>query len=259
MKKTIAYFHIMLKFDGMTISEELSFAYGIKTTGDPDVTDPSYTDIEIQTFAAKVQADIGIRATQPSPSLTKIEQQHVDILTRAIYSVKSDVEIVANKVAMGNRDIFDQIVRRTGFLPRTISKKHQRVFESLPAEANSFHVRVPSAGKGHYTYYYEFGFTTAKDTPPVKMFSVIALPVTELIINGLDGGTIIGIHYSVVHHPKHTPKTTNSIPQPDTERAVNKVVTTLLLNNKGKVAVNMQSSFMHFSDFIYIEISGKVK
>jgi len=259
MKKLLSYFHIVLKFGEMTISDLISFAYGIKTTGNPVIPHPSFTDQQIQDLASTVQTDIGTRASQPNPSLTATEQQDVDELSRAVVSVKSDVEIAANNKARGNRTIFDEIVRSTGFMPKALYSAHKRVFESLPSEANSFHVRVPSAGNGHYTYYYEFGFTTAIDTPPEKLFPVIALPVTELIINGLNGNTIIGIHYSVVHHPKHTKKTANNIPQPDTDRAINKVVTSLLLNSKGKVVVNMQSSFMHYSDFIYIEISGKVK
>jgi hypothetical protein len=253
MKKLVNFFHIVLYFGKMTISELVSFAFGIKTTGDPDVTSPSYTDAQIQALANTVQSEIGSRSSDPRPSLTKQEQQDVDTFCRAIMAVKSDVEKVANLKAQGNRAIFEKIVRRTGFVPKDPAKKHQRVFESKPAEKGSFHVCVPSEGTGS-NYVYQYGLTSAIDVPPTQWQDSISLSTTELIVNGLKSGTIVGVHYAAIDHPKHTKKTTNKLAEPDTNRAASKVLNTHAVNNKGKIVYTHGTDLLHYSDIIYIVI-----
>ncbi|MBI3502750.1 MAG: hypothetical protein HY063_13240 [Bacteroidetes bacterium] len=253
MKKLVSYFHIMLHLDRMTISELVSFAFGIKTTGDPDIPSVHFTDAQIQAQAQLVQTEIGSRATDPKPSLTAQEQKDVDKLCRMIVAVKSDVEIPANDKAQGDRSIFDVIARRTGFIPRGISKKHQRVFESLPAEKGSFHVRVPSEKMRGLTYIYEYGITTAENVLPAKWERDISLSVTECIVKGLPPGSMVAVRYAVSKHPAHSKKALKT-KLPDSDHAISKVVTVHTVNAQGKVTVTHGVDFLNFSDVIYIVI-----
>jgi len=172
MKKLMNYFHVVLNFGKMTVSEIIGFATGIKTTGDVDVTTVTYTDVAIKAMVNTVLTEVGNRRNDPHPALTKQEQQDFDTLCRAIVAVKSDVEQQANKKANGNRAIFETIVRRVGFVPKGISKKHQRVFESKTSEKGSFHVGVPSEGK-NCTYVFQYGVTPTTGVLPLTWSNLI--------------------------------------------------------------------------------------
>ena len=248
MKKLIGYFHVVLNLVKMTIAELVAFAIGLKTTGDADATAPPFTDAQIQALATTVQADLGARITDPNPKLTFLEQQHVDALSRALVANKNYVEMVANKKAAGNRAVFDQICRRIGFFSKKPLSIHQRVFESLPSEPGSFHVRIPSEAKGHITNIFEYGTTPTKGVMPTTWEYPVALPVTELIVTGLTSGSIVGIRYAVVLPPSHTNKTNAAI---DT---LSKVANALPINKSRKVTLAHGTSYLHYSDVIYVVI-----
>jgi hypothetical protein len=248
MKKLMNYFHLVLNMGRMTISELVSFAFGIKLNGDPDAISPPYSQTQVQTLASAVQTDLGSRITDPHPTLTAQEQQHVDSLSRAMIADKNYVEQVANDKAKGDRAVFDEIAKRIGFITQKVRQKHQRVFESLSAEKGSFHVRVPSEGKRGVTYIYEYGITPTQGVLPAAWQKYIPLSVTELIITGLPSGTNIGIHYAVMMNPSHTKKTVpKTIPD-------EKVATAPPVTKTGKVSIVHGSTFLHFSDVIYILI-----
>ena len=253
MKKLMNYFHIVLNFGKMTVSEIIGFAVGIKTTGDPDVTTVTYTDIAIQAMANKVLTEVGSRNTDPHPSLTKQEQQDFDLLCRAIVAVKGDVEQQANKKANGNRAIFETIVRRVGFVPKGISKKHQRVFESKTSEKGSFHVSVPSEGRS-CTYIFQYGITPTTGVLPLTWSDFIPIPTTELIVSGLQSGSIVGVNYAVVMHPTLSKKAITTPAQVDPVSAKSKVVSSLPINKFGKISITHNVSLLNFSDVIYIVI-----
>ena len=248
MKKLIGYFHVVLNLVKMTIAELVAFALGLKTTGDADATAPPFTDAQIQALASTVQADLGARITDPNPKLTLLEQQHVDALSRALMANKNYVEMVANKKAAGNRAVFDQICRRIGFLSKKPLSVHPRVFESLPSEPGSFHIRIPSEAKGHITNIFEYGITTTKGVMPAIWEKPIPLPVTELIITGLASSSIVGIRYAVILPPSHTNKT-DAIINP-----ISKVANALPINKSKKVTLTHGTDYLHYSDVIYIVI-----
>jgi len=232
----------------MTIAELVTFASGLKTTGDPDATTPPFTDAQVQALSATVQTDIGTRITDPNPKLTALQQQHVDALSRAIIANKNYVEMMANKKAAGNRAVFDQICKRIGFATKKETTRHQRVFESLRSEPGSVHVRIPSECRGHITNVFEYGLTTTKGVIPASWEKSIPLPVTELIITGLSSGTIVGFRYAVILPPSHTNKT-------DTKVApISKVANALPINANGKISLTYKSDFLHYSDVMYIVV-----
>ena len=251
MKKLISYYHLVLNLHKMTINEEVILGLGIRLTGDPDATAPPYTQVQLQTLGTTVQTDLGNRITDPHVTLTDQEQIDVDALSRALIAVKNYVEQVANAKAKGNRAVFDTIANRIGITSKQPHKQHPRVFESLTAEAGSFHVRVPSEGtKGQgITYYFDYGITTAKNVMPAIWQKSIALPVTELIVTGLPSGTIIGLRYAALLHPQHTTKSdAKALPASNVSVAVP-------VNKAGKVSLTHGIDFLHYSDIIYITIT----
>jgi hypothetical protein len=240
MRNVVSMFHIVLNLGKKTVSEIISLAYGIKTTGDPDVTTVRYTDAEIQAQAAVVQGMVGTRASDPHPALTNTEQTEVNKLTAMIIAVKGDVEFYGNKVAAGNRAAFDTIAHRTGFVPQGASAHQQRIFEFLPSENGSFHSRVHSEGQ-NITYVYQYGITPAKDVLPAIWGDRIALSLVELIVAGFTSGTIIGVRYAAVMHGNEPPIHNRALNYPP-------------VNSKGKVSLTNGVDFMHFSDVIYFAI-----
>jgi hypothetical protein len=256
MKKLVKYFHITLGLNKMTVDEETTFAYGIKTTGDPDVTNPSYTDTELQGLADKVRNDAALRATAPTKTLTALEQQHLDSLSRAIVSVKNDVETIANKKAQGNKAIFDQIVTRIGFGPKADYTRRPRAFEFLNSDSGCFHVRVPLAGKGSIIYYYRYGITSALNIMPAVWENPIALSVTEVIVSGFKSGTIVAVQYAALQSPRHTKKANSQNQPPATDSGSSQILSTPTLNDKGKVVITHQSSYLEWSEILYFIIPG---
>jgi hypothetical protein len=248
MKKLISYYHVVLNLVKMTIAELVAFAFGLKTTGDPDATNPPYTDAQIQALATTVQNDLGARITDPNPTLTALQQQHVDALSRAIVANMYYVQMVANDKAAGNRAVFEQISRRIGFLPKKEADKHQRVFESLRSEQGSIHIRVHSEAKGHITNLFEYGITNAKGVMPAAWEPIIALPVTELIISGFTSGTIVGIRYGVILPPSHINLTVAKV------APLSPVANALPVNANGKVSIVHGTTYLHFSDVMYIVV-----
>jgi hypothetical protein len=240
MKNVVSSFHIVLNLGKKTVSELISLAYEIKTTGDADVTTHRYTDAELQAQAAIVQGMIGTRGSDPHPALTKAEQTEVNKLSGMIIAVKGDVEFWGNKVANGNRAIFDTIAHRTGFVPQDTHAHQQRIFEFLPSDNGSFHCRVHSEGVS-ITYVYQYGITPAKDVLPAIWSDRIALSLVELIVGGFKSGDIVGVRYAAVMHG-HEPIVHN------------RVLNYPPVNSKGKVSLTNGVDFLHFSDVIYVAI-----
>jgi hypothetical protein len=250
MKKAVGYFHIVLHLEKLTLDEEVTLAMGIKLNGDPDATNPPFTQAQLQALAATVQTDLGGNVTGRTKTLTAKQQQDVDALTRAIKADAGYVETVANAKSPGNRAVFEQIVTRIGFAAKEPAKTHARVFESLASDRGSFHVRVPSEGEHGLTYVYRYGITTATGVLPATWQPEIPLSVTELIVTGIPSGSIVAVEYAVVQHPPHT---TAASPKAAAATA-SKVVTVPPVTKQGKVTLVHATTFLQFSDAIYIVI-----
>ena len=259
MKKLLGYFHIVLNLHKISISDEVVLALtGLNYATDPDYTSPSITQPQLQALATTVQNDLGSRITSSSLQLTEQEQIDVDALSRAIITVKSEVEIVANKKAAGNRAIFETIVRRIGFHPSKPQAKHVRIVAFLQSEKGSFHFIVPSEGKD-VIYIYEFGFTTTENILPLNWLPVIPLDLAELIMTGLTSGDIIAMHYAVQKSPPRVKaKTSVAANTANTDIAKTTkpsgVLTLLPVNDKGKVVLTYGATYWHFSHVMYFRI-----
>ena len=204
MKGTLNYWRIKFSPNGMNIGELMNTAMGIRVTGDHDVTVVTWTDQQLQDKVGLVSADIGLRRTSPAKTLTQQEQLHVDDLGRALIADSYNVEKAANKVAAGNRAIFDQIVYRTGYASRAVYNRSPRIFELDVSVAGSIHIILPSEGQGSYTYYFKFGPTSAINMLSTAFEPTVCLPVADLIVAGFKDFTIMAVQYGVLIHPKHT-------------------------------------------------------
>jgi hypothetical protein len=248
MKKAVGYFHIVLHLEKLTLDEEVTLAMGIKLNGDPDATNPPFTQAQLQALAATVQTDLGGNVTGRTKTLTAKQQQDVDALTRAIKADAGYVETVANAKANGNRSIFEQVVTRIGFAAQDSAEVHPRVFESLKSDPGSFHVRVPSEGEHGITYVFRYGITTASGVLPTTWQPNIPLSVVDLIVTGIPSGSIVAVEYAVVQHPPHsTAKSPKAAPA-----TTNKAVNVPPVNKQGKVTLVHGTTFLQFSDAIYI-------
>ena len=258
MKKLLSYFHIVLNLNRLTISEEISLAYDFNTTGNTQLPNMPHSDSDLQAQAQIVQNEIGTRASDPHPALTKQEQKDVDKLSRMIVANTLYIETVSNDLAQGDRVTFEGFVRDTGLTPKAPAKKYQKVAESVPSEAGSFHFRVPAEGKSGMTYYFEYGIVAHKGVMPTQaqLEKAIAMPVTEVIVNGFYRDCWVAIHYTAIKHPKHTKKTASKIKEPDSNRAASKVLTIPTINTKGKIVITHRSPYLQFSDWIYIHVTA---
>jgi hypothetical protein len=250
MKKLVSYFRIVLNLHKITIGQLINQANGIRVTTDTDVTAPSYNDAALQAQGVVVQGIIGDRVTDPKPLLTHAEQIEVNKLSRMIVAVSGDVEKVANDVAQGDRDKFEVIVRRTGFLPKGEAHRHQRVFETVPSERGTFHGRVPGEGD-HVVYVFEYGITSAIDVAPPRWEPQIPIPTTDIIVSGLPSGSIVGLRYAAVLPPKG--KGSHGVVNAP-EYATSKALNQPSISDTGKIVHSHGSSFLHFSDTIYFVI-----
>jgi hypothetical protein len=258
MKKTVGYYHIVLNLIKMSISEEVTLAStGLTYATDPDYTNPFITEPQLQALAATVQHDLGTRINAPNPQLTATEQQDVNALSRAIMTVRGEVELVANRVAQGDRAVFETIVRRIGFHPSKVRTKHVRIVAFLPSEKGNFHFIVPAESKD-VIYIYQFGATTAEGTAPAQ-WQTVPLDRTELIMGGFASGAIIGLRYAVQKTPSHlkpkTSLTTDASKIVATKTtAPSGVLTVLSVNKTGKVTMMQGVNYWHFSDIMYFRI-----
>lgn len=257
MKKTSGYFQLALNLHLYTIGEEVELALGLNYATDPQVMGVPVTQMALQALANTVKADLGTRLTDPHPTLTATEQQHVDALSRALLGVASDISRQANGFALGNRAIYNTILRRIGFTPAKPHAKHVRVFTIKTTAKGTIEIIVPAEkGLGRAVYYFEYGLTTAEHVLPTTFEKPIPLPVTEFYVTGITSGSIVAVHYAVLVVPPHRAKTPST--PSSTAKSIapintpNKMITVLPVNAKGRVSIVHRSTFFTFSDVIYI-------
>ena len=96
------------------------------------------------------------------------------------------------------------------------------------------------------TYVYRYGITTARGVLPTLWQPEIPLSVVDLNVTGLPSGSIVAVQYAVVDHPKQSAKAKASAKTPST------TLTVPAINKAGKVTLVHGTTFLTFSDAIYI-------
>jgi hypothetical protein len=265
MKKTSGYYHIVLGLTKMSISSEINLALGINYATDPDYINPSVTQAALQSLAKTVQSDLGNRLTEPNLELTATQKQDVDALSRALITVKSEVEVVANKKALGNRNIFDVVIHRIGFNGAKPHGTHIHVFETKGIGKGMIEITGPVENAlGNATYIFQYGITTAFNVLPATWEALIPLGNADVILSGLPSAAIVVVQYAVVVIPSHkksgggtgsgTGSTLSSQKTVAQTKALTKATTILPVNSKGKVQLTHGITFYYFSDAIYVVV-----
>ncbi|MHB8259224.1 MAG: hypothetical protein ACYDCN_06135 [Bacteroidia bacterium] len=260
MKKTSGYFHIVLALGKMSIADLINLALALVYDTDPDYTVHKYTQAQLQAMALAVQTLLGNRLTDPHPTLTKQEQIAVDVLSRAILTVASQVTEAANEKAQGNRALFDIVVKRIGFNSAKAHGKHMRIWEITRVGKGLFHVIAPiEKGMGKPTYIFELAIASDIGAPVTTWTVRVELGNPEFYISGLPLKAVIAAHYAVTIIPSHKKKAATT--GANTQRTVtqtaglNKMITILPVNAHGKVLLTWGVPFIVFSDAIYIVVS----
>ena len=127
------------------------------------------------------------------------------------------------------------------------------MFESKTSEKGSFHVSVPSEGRS-CTYVFQYGITPTTGVLPLTWSDLVPIPTTELIVNGLQSGSIVGVKYAVITHPVLSKKALTASAPVDPVSAKSKVVSSLPINKFGKISISHSVSLLNYSDAIYIII-----
>ena len=263
MKKTSGYFHIVLALTKMSIADLISLAFGLIYDTDPDYTVHSYTQAQLRALATIVQTELGTRLTDPHPTLTHQEQIDVLVLTQALLAIKSEVTVAANKKAQGNAATFGIVVNRIGLHPAKAHAKHVRIFEEKAAGKGMIEFIGPiETGLGTPTYTFEYGIaTTFGILSSVIWQPQIALHSPELYMSGLPSGAIVALRYAVTIIPSHHKKpATTGTGTAATQKtvtqaaALNKMVSILPVNSKGKVQLVHGVPYIYFSDAVYIVV-----
>lgn len=255
MKKTSGYYHLSLNLHKLTIGGECDLIMGLNYATDPDVHNIPVTQAALQALVAIVRADLGTRVTDPHPTLTKTEQQHVDSMSRGLLGVASDVVRQANNVALGNKVVFETILRRIGFHPSKPKAKHVRIFESKSSGKGMIDIIVPvEKGLGNLTYVFQYGITTAENVLPAKWEDPIPLGSAEFYVSGLPSG-IVAVHYAVLVIPSHKKTVSGTPTEKSMIAALDKMITMLPVNSKGKIVIMHGLPFYYFSDTIYVTVS----
>jgi hypothetical protein len=260
MKKTSGYFHLALNLNLLTISEECDLIMGLNYATSTIITGVPVTQAALQALVATVRADLGSRATDPHPALTKTEQQHVDAMTRGLLGATSDIVRQANNISLGNLAVFQSILRGIGINPAKPHAKHTRVFAIKTTAKGTIEIIVPSEsgkGLGHPTYLYEYGIAAAEGTLPATWQPVIPLSDAEFYVSGIPSTSIVAVRYAVLLIPSHK-KTSSSTALSKTIGPIvtpNRMLNILPVNAKGKVVLVHGTTFYNFSDVIYIVVS----
>ncbi len=263
MQKLSGIFHLVLNLHKMLIGEEITLALGIKIGSDPQVnmTLLPYSQTVVQQRATTVQTLLGNRINLVNPMLTKQEQQAVSDLSFALISDANEISRQANEIAKGNKLTYETIINRIGLHPKGDKAKHVRIFEVRPAGKGAVHIILPDESQfGSTVYIILKGISTQEGLLP-PWDEKIALPHTEIFIDGLKSGSILCVEYAVLIVPAHRKKTPASGGSSATsleKTAINtgstpqKMVTIYPVNKAGKVQITQGVNYYHFSDPIFI-------
>ncbi len=236
---------VALDLEEMDVTNLASMAKGVKTTGDPDVTNPSVTDLVLHGQADDLLDCHDQRGTNKSPSLTRQETVLKNILIRSVTDVGLDVEKAANKVAIAQGDVAagEAVVLRCGYKLKKKGTKPPREFEVVGSGPGWVHIRVKSVGS-RAGYVWRFGITTEIGKVPTIFMPMLFTLECEVIITNIPRGAILGYQMASIVPVNLTAK---SSPNPDVSK-----IPPLGAPSKGKkptFTANVDP--LHWSDFIY--------
>lgn len=155
----------------------------------------------------------------------------------------------ANLLAAGDIIKAEGFITSTGYKLKKKITPHPRDFEVVATGPGWAHIRAKKAGaKKQEGHLWRYGVTTAKGVSPVTVILCVTLE-TDIILNDLASGTIIGVQHASILPLSHTKKT-------DVTPTVTSRVASLV-----PVSKNRHPMFSHsvsdpyqWTDFIYTVI-----
>lgn len=190
---------VAAKTDEMDTPTLCSSARGVVTAGDPDVTAPPFTDVQLKAQADTTQGIHEQRITNKSPDLTRQEEVEVEKLEEMYKRDAQYVEDKANDVAKASGSVAagEAVVLRCGFKLKQESHKAPREFEIIASGPGWMHIRVKSVGK-RGGYVWRIGVTNTKGVIPTTFLPLFFTLECEMVITNLNSGSMYGIQFATI-------------------------------------------------------------
>jgi hypothetical protein len=202
---------VALDIKKMKVLTLCSKANGVKTTGDPDVTNPPLSDAMLSLQAEKVSSIVSLRQSVQKKDLTRQQEAEVETLKTYYEQVGRYVQMVANKVAKDTGSVAagEEVVLRCGFKLKKKRILPPRTFEIVNSEPGWTHLRIKAVAK-NAAYIWRFGITHEKGVIPEIFMPVMVTMVCEVIVKHSFSGIIMGYQVACVL-PKGRSATTGTV------------------------------------------------
>ena len=146
MKNVIKYVHVSLGFKKLSPAEFVPFCTGVATNlaVDPDVpvAGSPITMAVYNPQIAAVAADLALRKTTSSKTLTADEHIKVGTLQNSTEAIGHYVEITLNNKFPGDVNTITKVMNRIGFQARDHAKAGGRTFEVVDTAQGSATIRT---------------------------------------------------------------------------------------------------------------------
>ncbi|MBI3502241.1 MAG: hypothetical protein HY063_10640 [Bacteroidetes bacterium] len=201
MKKTTPTAQIALDFQKFDAPGLINFGSGIAAglSNDPDITNPPVNSNTLYAEIGTVNPQTGLAGSlakraqgDRSETLTKLIAQQANTLIEDLTEDAAHVKARANKIANGDLAHAEQIITRIGYHLKKKGDKHPRSFEVVESGTGWVHLRAKRTKKtGSEGQAWQYGITTAKDTPPPTLKKPRFTLEVDVIIHDLPSGSIV--------------------------------------------------------------------
>ena len=204
--KNLPKLKVSLKFKRLSDPALFSFSKSSTFNGDPDATNPPYSDNDIYFYADDFMAALTSMKTNPSVAATTLKNWKRNILIDALDDNARYLQSIANKVsrANGDADKGRTVVFRIGF-----NLSGQGGFNRFPGVVDVgigwVHVREIKSKKGNEGHIWEAGLTDTKYISPTKSYMWNSLEAEGIFYN-LPSGTVFAYRHASIVPVSHSNK-----------------------------------------------------
>jgi len=210
MKQTIKKAKVSLDLNELDANGLTTFADGTATglTGNINFPNPPVSIVNVTSQATALRSTLKLIASgNKSTTLTKQAAQQANTLILSLTANGHYVEDTANLIAAGDITRAEGLITGTGYKLKKKIAPHPRDFEVVATGPGWAHIRAKKAGaKKQEGHLWRYGVVTAKGVPPVTVILRVTLE-TDIILNDLASGTIIGVQHASILPVSHTKKT----------------------------------------------------
>ncbi|MEI8203582.1 MAG: hypothetical protein WCH34_11250 [Bacteroidota bacterium] len=198
--------HVDRGFKGYSTNDLISFADGIKFTGDADATNPIHTDIVIGGRSADLKTTHDSRQNDKSLAKTNLEHTQFNLLVGGLDDNANYLEIIANKVANEQADLDAgiNVVNRIGY-HYSIKEGAVKNIGFIDSGEGWAHAHEAKAVDGAEIHAWEVGIALAKGTPPTSTHKYFILEA-DVIFNHIDSGKVLAYRHGSLTRVSHIAK-----------------------------------------------------